>query len=252
MTDDSKDAKFQSISNPTFSGSRQLFDSEAGLTRYTADIVTKFYELMNLERIIIQDKGKILEFGAGTGFLAQLFVSNFGIRPECVELDPVLAKLLRDRGFKCFRFLIETKQNYDAIYTSNVLEHIENDQDVLSELYASLISGGWIAIYVPAHSFLYTQMDLEVGHVRRYSKSELKRKVRQAGFEIETLNYNDSLGFFATLLVKIMGYREKGNLGSTKSLLFYDKNLFPVSRFMDRVIFRFLVGKNLMLTARKP
>jgi hypothetical protein len=193
----------------------------------------------------------LLEFGAGTGFLAQLFVNNFGIRPDCVELDPDLAKLNLERGFKCFRFLKDTKQNYDAIYTSNVLEHIENDQDILSELHSSLISGGWIAIYVPAHAYLFTQMDLDVGHVRRYSKSDLKRKVSQAGFEIKTLNYNDSIGFFATLLVKVMGYREKGNLGSTNSLLFYDKYIFPISRFLDRVGFRFLVGKNLILTARK-
>ena len=108
---------------------------------------------MNLENLIIQNKGKILEFGAGTGFLAQLFVNNFGIRPECVELDPVLAKHNLDRGFKCFRFLKDTEQNYDAIYTSNVLEHIEDDQEMLSDLHASLVSGGWIAVYVPAHGY---------------------------------------------------------------------------------------------------
>jgi SAM-dependent methyltransferase len=252
ITDKSKAAKYQSIGNPVFSGSQQLFDSEIGLTRYSTDIVSKFYELMNLENLVIQNKGKFLEFGAGTGFLAQLFVNNFGIRPECVELDPVLAKLNLDRGFKCFRFLKDTAQNYDAIYTSNVLEHIEDDQVALSDLHSSLVSGGWIAIYVPAHSYLFTQMDLEVGHVRRYSRSELKKKVLQAGFEIKVLNYNDSLGFFATLLVKVMGYREKANLGSPKSLLFYDKYVFPISRFLDHVGFRFLVGKNLILIARKP
>jgi len=207
---------------------------------------------MNLEAHVIQNKGKILEFGAGTGFLAQLFVNNYGIRPECVELDPVLAKLNLDRGFKCFRFLKDTEKNYDAIYSSNVLEHIEDDQDALSDLYSSLVSGGWIAIYVPAHAFLFTQMDIEVGHVRRYSKSKLKRKVLQAGFEIKVLNYNDSLGFFATLLVKVMGYRQKANLGSPKSLVFYDKYVFPVSRFLDRIGFRYIVGKNLILIARKP
>jgi len=229
-----------------------MFDSEVGLTRYSTDIVRKFYKLMNLESLTIQYNGSLLEFGAGTGFLAQLFVENFGIRPECVELDPVLAKLNLDRGFKCFRFLKDTKQNYDAIYTSNVLEHIEDDQQALSDLHASLVSGGWIAVYVPAHRYLFTQMDHEVGHVRRYTKSELKKKILQAGFEIKVLNYYDSLGFFATLLVKVMGYREKANLGSPKSLLFYDKYIFQISRFLDLLGFRFLVGKNLILIARKP
>lgn len=247
-----RNLQFQNPGNPKFSGSQQLFDSETGLIQYTSEIVSKFYKLLNLEKRIKENNGKLLEFGAGTGFLAQLFTINFGIRPDCVELDPVLAKLNLDRGFNSYRFLQDTKQNYAAIYTSNVLEHIEEDESVLSELFASLISGGGLAIYVPAHVFLFTSMDYEVGHVRRYSRSELKQKVLRAGFSIESLSYADSLGFFATLLVKIIGYRGKGGLGSPKSLLLYDRFIFPISRFLDHIGIRFIIGKNLILIARKP
>ena len=242
----------QNSDNPEFSGSQQLFDSEIGLIRYTSEIVAKFYRLMSLEKLIIENNGKLLEFGAGTGFLAQLFTDNFGLSPDCVELDPVLAKLNLEKGFNSFRFLKDTKQNYAAIYSSNVLEHIEDDEVVLSELFASIVSGGRLGIYVPAHSFLFTRMDKEVGHVRRYSRSELKKKVLSTGFTIESLTYADSLGFFATLLVKIIGYRRTGGLGSAKSLLMYDKYIFPISRRLDQVGVRFLVGKNLLLIAKKP
>jgi len=246
-----QDMHFQTLKNPKFSGSKQLFDSEIGLVRYTSDLVAKFYKLMKLEKLINENNGKFLEFGAGTGFLAQIFRDTFGISPDCVELDPVLAKLNNDRGFKSFRFLKDTKQDYAAIYTSNVLEHIEDDTSVLSELFASLVAGGRLAIYVPAHSFLFTQMDKDVGHVRRYSRKELKKKVLSAGFKIESLSYADSLGFFATILVKIVGYRGTAGLGSPKSLLMYDQYIYPLSKFLDGVGLRFIVGKNLLLTASK-
>jgi hypothetical protein len=95
-------------------------------------------------------------------------------------------------------------------------------------------------------------MDYQVGHVRRYSKPELKRKILNAGFKIDSLSYSDSLGYFATILVKMIGYRETGNLGSTKSLLFYDRFIFPLSKVLDSMGVRHLIGKNLILIARKP
>ena len=142
ISEKDKNSKFQSASNPEFSGSQQLLDSEVGLIRYTSDIVAMFYKQLNLKRYVKEDKGRVLEFGAGTGFLAQLFEENFGIHPDCVELDPVLVQLNLDKGLNCFRFLKESKQDYAAIYTSNVLEHIEDDEGVLSELFSALISGG--------------------------------------------------------------------------------------------------------------
>ena len=91
-----------------------------------------------------------------------------------------------------------------------------------------------------------------VGHVRRYAKSELKKKVLQAGFRIEICHYSDSLGFLATLLVKAVGQNKTESLGSAKTLHFYDKYIFPVSKSLDRLGIRYVVGKNLILIARKP
>jgi hypothetical protein len=252
ISKDSNDSKIQSPTNPEFSGTQQLIDSEAGLKRYTTDIAKMIYVLLNLENRVKAQKGKILEFGSGTGFLTQIFANDFGIYPHCVELDPNLMRETARKGFKSFQFLNQTSQDYVAIYTSNVLEHIEDDNQALSDIFASILSEGALAIYVPAHQFLFTQMDSDVGHVRRYSKSDLKKKVLEAGFKVDVLHYSDCLGFFATLIVKVIGYRGPGNLGSTKTLLLYDKFIFPISKFLDRVGMRYVVGKNLILIARKP
>ena len=247
-----KVAKIQNSESQTYTGIQQLLDSETGLIGYSSEIVQKFFTLMQLQNRVIEKNGNLLEFGAGTGFLAEIFRGKFNIKPDCLELDPNLVQLIKSKKFRCFQFLNETPQNYAAIYTSNVLEHIENDSAVLRELFEALIPGGIIGIYVPAHPILYSTMDKEIGHVRRYTRSELRQKVIGAGFSIQSITYDEFLGFFASVLVKIVGYRNRVNLGSQKSLLFYDKVIYPISRVMDSVGLKFLIGKNLILIATKP
>ena len=104
---------------------------------------------------------------------------------------------------------------------------------------------------MPAHQILYSTMDREIGHVRRYTRSELREKVLDAGFLIQSISYDDFIGFFASAFVKIVGYKNKANLGSEKSLLFYDKYIYPISRVLDLLGFRFILGKNLLLIATK-
>jgi SAM-dependent methyltransferase len=244
-------ANIQSSESQTYTGTQQLLDSETGLIGYSSEIVRKFYTKMELHNRISKKGGNLLEFGAGTGFLAEIFRTKFNLNPDCLELDPNLVKLIKNKEFRCFQFLSETPKDYAAIYTSNVLEHIENDTAVLKELYEALIPGGIIGIYVPAHPILYSTMDQEIGHVRRYTRSELRKKVLEAGFSIQSLTYDESIGFFASALVKIIGYKSRANLGTKKSLVFYDKIVYPISCVLDKLGFRFFLGKNLILIATK-
>ena len=43
----------------------------------------------------------------------------------------------------------------------------------------------------------------------------------------------------------------KKSLPSKSALIFYDKYIFPLSRLMDKVGFRFLIGKNIIIVAKK-
>ena len=246
-----EDFEWQSQSNPNFKGIQELNDSEIGLISYTTEIVRKLYFGLGLNLSKFQQAGTVLDFGAGIGFLAEIFVEKYNVTPDCVELDPKLGSILRDKGFKSFGSLSETKGGYLAIYTSNVLEHIEDDVEVLREMHSSLADDGQLAIYVPAHPILYSSMDSQIGHVRRYRKHELKSKVRSAGFEVKSIHYDDSVGFFASVFVKLIGYRNKIGLGSTKSLLFYDKYVYPISKVLDSLGAKHVLGKNLILFAVK-
>lgn len=185
--------------------------------------------------------GKILDFGCGKGE----FCNRKSKDIYAVEIDKSM------HGFiKC---PIETSlgdfdMEFDLIYSSNVLEHIENDVDTLKLIYKKVKKNGTVKILVPSRMELYTNMDKKVGHYRRYEQEELIRKVEMAGFEVEYCKYFDFLGYFATLAFKVLSNKDEIN---EKSLIVYDKIIFPISRFFDTITNGKIIGKNLILKAVK-
>ncbi|MBM0740826.1 class I SAM-dependent methyltransferase [Phormidium sp. CLA17] len=73
---------------------------------------------------------------------------------------------------------------FDAIGAFDVLEHIEDDEQVLTQMRNALKPHGILLITVPQHPWLWSAIDEYACHVRRYSAEELHRKVKAAGFEI--------------------------------------------------------------------
>ncbi len=234
----------QNQSKTDYAGVDELCANENFLKKYSADTVAKLSKYA-------KDKPEVLEFGAGIGTLAQLWHAATGIKPECLEIDESLRTLLRERELYCYESLDAIHKTFDVIYTSNVLEHIEDDVAALKSLHAKLKPGGIIAIYVPAFMCLYSELDAAIGHYRRYEKAELIRKLELANFKIKECCFADSIGFFAWLSMKFKGYRNDQKLGSGKSLAIYDKYLWPLSRLLDGIGLRFLFGKNLLVIAEK-
>jgi hypothetical protein len=75
--------------------------------------------------------------------------------------------------------------------------------------------------------------------------------VNEAGFQVIESFYVDSIGFFAWLSIKFFGYRERLDVGGESSLIFYDKYIFPLSLFMDKLFFHKFFGKNIFLLCKK-
>jgi hypothetical protein len=237
----------QSVENPSYSGSQELQDLEMWMPRYCKYIVKRMAGPVGN----IGQSGVVVEFGAGNGFLMQIFHELTGDEVCGVEIDADLSKQIKSRGFRCEGSILDLNNSIKYVYTSNVLEHIEDDQAALFEISSKLQTGGKIGVYVPALPLLYSGLDSKIGHFRRYKKHELRYKLERAGFEVELCEYVDSLGILAALLTKILGYKGRPHLGSSNSLKLYDKFIFPFSRFIDALGFRKIAGKNLVAIARK-
>ena len=69
--------------------------------------------------------------------------------------------------------------------------------------------------------------------------------------EVEVIHFADSLGLFASLMMKVVGYNMTGGIGSVAPLKFYDRWLFPLSMALDWLGLKHLFGKNLVVVAHR-
>lgn len=236
--------KTQNDGNSNYAGVDELWANERFLANYNLNIINRLSKHS-------EEDANILEFGAGLGTLSNIWLTQKKNRPECVEIDPYLRGVLIDRGFLCYKNLDDIKKEYDTIFTSNVLEHIEDDVNALKKLNSKIKINGILAIYVPAFMLLFNELDASVGHYRRYRKKDLKKKLLDANFKIKECYYVDSIGFFAWLLIKLKGYDCNNKLGSNNNLKIYDKYLYPISSFLDDLGLKHVFGKNLLVIAQK-
>lgn len=142
-----------------------------------------------------------LEIGCGTGFVISAISKRF---PEAAlsgseyfEEGLVYARQrLPEAEFtQMDARYIPYESELDAIGAFDVLEHIEEDEIVLQQIYNALKPSGIVFVTVPQHRWLWSSVDEFACHVRRYSVKELHQKVSEAGFEIIR-----STSFVSTLL----------------------------------------------------
>jgi SAM-dependent methyltransferase len=82
----------------------------------------------------------------------------------------------------------------DTVLSLNVLEHIRDDREALRNCFRALAPGGRLVLLTPAHAALYSAMDQNLGHHRRYGGLELERLVTEAGFHKVDWRYLNALG----------------------------------------------------------
>jgi SAM-dependent methyltransferase len=136
------------------------------------------------------DASTFLEVGCGTGFVLS------GIARACPKLalsgsEIFMAGLSHAaRRVPSAHFMqmdarrVPFVEEFDAIGAFDVLEHIEEDEIVLAQLYRATKPGGVLLLTVPQHPWLWSASDEYACHVRRYTRAEIEQKVLTAGFEL--------------------------------------------------------------------
>ncbi len=189
---------------------------------------------------------EVLDLGAGRGTFAEV-LRDRGFEVNCVEPDPENQVVLREKGFRVRAAMDEHQPgSCNYVYTLNVLEHVRNDEALVRSVFSRLRGGGRFFVFVPAFPILWSSLDDHVEHQRRYRRAPMLAMLRRAGFVVERARYADCLGFFAALLFG----RAAGAGISPRNIWFYDRLLFPLSRFLDPILGRFF-GKNLAVICRK-
>lgn len=102
-------------------------------------------------------------------------------------------------------------ESFDAIMALDVLEHLYDDEQALSEFVRLLSPGGALIVFAPAFRFLWGLQDEVSHHERRYTAKEVRSKVDASGLSIERLTYVNLLLFpliwAGRLILRLSGYR---------------------------------------------
>lgn len=134
--------------------------------------------------------GKYLEIGCGTGYVLKGVKSAFkntqvfGSEIFTLGLEQAKNRLTDITLMQMDARRIPYQDEFDVIGAFDVLEHIDEDEIVISEVFRALKPGGVFIATVPQHDWLWSKLDDYACHKRRYKSIELQKKMKQAGFKI--------------------------------------------------------------------
>lgn len=192
-------------------------------------------------------KGRVLEIGCGSGSLTELIAGSVD---ELITVDTKREAVDYTRQRMAGRNVDIRQMNvfseasrrelgdFDSILFCNVLEHIDDDLEALKYCRSYLEKrNGTLVLLVPAHQFIYGTLDEEVGHRRRYSKSDIRRLASQSGFRIQDLFYFNSVGAVGWFVNYGILKRRGTNEGDeTLQVGLFDRFCVKPTRFIESLV----------------
>jgi SAM-dependent methyltransferase len=195
---------------------------------------------------------RLLEIGAGHGTFTERF-AEFGT-VVAVEPGEYAASRLTERFADDDRVTTVagvaadvTADGFDTAVMINVLEHIEDEQEILADLHLRLAPDAHLVLWVPAFMLLFSDFDRRLGHHRRYRRGAVEALVAANGFEVVTSRHVNLPGWFSWLLMVRLAGIEPTNAATIRV---FDRWIVPVVRWVEDRI-RMPFGQSILLVARR-
>jgi SAM-dependent methyltransferase len=203
------------------------------------------------------------EVGCGTGYVLAGIRENFPqmrLVGSDIFTDGLVFAKERLPGVELYQMdalRIFFECEFDVVGAFDVLEHLVEDESALAQMFNAARPGGGLLVTVPQQRYLWSGSDRFAMHQRRYSRAELREKVRSAGFDIERITSFNSL-LLPLMILSRMHQKRHGDLQPWRELEISPTlnkalgSILTVERLMITNGVSFPAGGSLLLVGRKP
>lgn len=155
--------------------------------------------------------GTALDIGAAGGGNTRV-LRRLGWNAIPLEYGPEGAEVAAERGLAVVRAdatrLPFADQSLDLVVAYDLLEHLVDDEGCVQEVLRVLRPHGRFLVAVPCDPKLWSDHDVAVDHVRRYTRETLTALLDRPGFELR------SMTSWNVLLRPVVALRRKTSKGS--------------------------------------
>lgn len=200
-------------------------------------------ELINLiiKKYVNLKEPKIIDIGCGCGILIE-YLKNKGFKyVKGIDVEKKFVDEAIKRGNNVIlcdiEKDIEVTEKYDVVILSDVIEHIENDKKVISNILDIMNKGGLCILFVPSFKILWSWHDVINGHKRRYLLRDILRLFDNNNVNFIICSYWNFLLFFPALVIRVI----------KRVLRIRKDDFYELPRFLNFLIKKLLFLENLLI-----
>jgi ubiquinone/menaquinone biosynthesis C-methylase UbiE len=252
-------AKFFDIHPPVYPWPKLL--RKEGFARVYKPRDAKFKKI--LDGLKMRGGEQVLDVGCGDGVLLERIVKTYGVCGTGVDISPLSIKRARANSNRTIKFLIAKATNlpfsdmvFDIVLGFDVLEHIKDQGEVLSEIVRVLKPKGKLLIYTLNKNQKFTWnwwldklgVDVYEGYAHDPSlflnPYQTKKQLEKAGLVIKRLELFNSFFTLATdemIMILVSLFSKLGLFKrETKSSLILGRIFLAVANFFSPIFLPFL------------
>lgn len=146
----------------------------------------------------------ILDIGAGSGYFSKYLLRSTTAKfAYCIDIGYTKDFESKYADKKIFFAKSIDHIKADLILMMDVLEHVDDDFQMLKKYVDKVPKGSKFLITVPAFQFMWSDHDVFLDHKRRYTLNQLKKVVHNSGLKINYLTYYFSIIFPIAFIIRM-------------------------------------------------
>lgn len=110
-------------------------------------------------------------------------------------------------------------KKYDAVFSLDVIEHVEDDKAALVQIKNYINEDGWLVTTVPAYQWLWSAHDEANHHKRRYTKADYCDLLESAGYDVVYASYFNTILFPLAVLERVFSQIKSSKENAQESVV---------------------------------